>query len=75
MSKDAALSIAKEGLGTQRNKNFRYSLLDRYLFILGRQNFDFLAAGAEITDQPKNKQITTEGISCTTGLYKLPGLP
>jgi hypothetical protein len=44
--------------------------------MLGSQNVDFLAAVAEIKNQPKvNKLPFKEGILCTTGFYKLPGFP
>jgi hypothetical protein len=37
---------------------FMYSLLIRYSFILGSQSVDFLATWAEITIQPRSKQVT-----------------
>jgi hypothetical protein len=43
---------------------------------LGSQNVDFLATWAEIINKPISKQITfNRGDLCTTGFYKLPGLP
>ncbi len=59
------------------NVSQTYRLLVRYLFLLGSQNVDFLAAWAEITNPPKSKQITnlklafTKNILFTTGFYKL----
>jgi hypothetical protein len=38
--------------------NVKYSLLIKCSFTLVNQNIDFLAARAEITNQPKSKEIT-----------------
>jgi hypothetical protein len=47
-----------EGDTSFAGKIYSYSLLVRYLFILGSQNVYFSGCLAKITTQPKSKQIT-----------------
>ncbi len=52
-----------------------YSLLIIYLFLRHSKYVDFLATWEEQIRPKVNKLPSTEGISCTTSFYKLPGLP